>query len=282
MPTEKIFAPDSLDAALELLNEYGYELLIVAGGTASMALVNQGLTSPRVAMTLNRAALNTTRAVNSHFEIGATTNLTRLSQMNELPLLAQAAKSVGGWAIRNMATIAGNLFVPPPAGDVATALLALDAQVGAAKKGKGQAASTRKIPLERFYTGFLSNALAPNELITYFEIPKPRGKTAFIKFGRRTLNTPAVITVAARIVTSPEGVITDARIALGAAHDYPFRGLKAEALLSGRALDSATIADAAEAARNEAKPFTDAIASDWYRKKMVGVMVKRALEQIAG
>ncbi len=277
MATKNIFSPDSLEAALDLLDKYGADLLVIAGGTMAMHLINEGLISPPVALTLHRAQLNEVRAVNGHVEIGATTTLTRVAQMSDLPLLAEAARHIGGWAIRNMATLAGNLFVPPPAGDAAVALLALDAEVITAKKG-----SVRKIPLERFFTGLMETALAPGEIVTRINVPRPRGKTAFLKFGRRQANTPAVVTVAAQVMRDAAGICTEARIALGAAGDYPLRAKQAEAALVGRALDAQTIADAAAAAMQEVQPFGDAIASEWYRRKMVGVYVRRTLEMIGG
>jgi CO/xanthine dehydrogenase FAD-binding subunit len=276
MATERIFSPDSLDAALDLLNEYGYEMLVIAGGTTAMPAVNQGLSYPRVAMTLHRLKLNQVRAVNSHFEIGATTTLTRIAQLAEVPILAQAARSIGGWTIRNMATLAGNLFVPPPAGDAATALLALDAEVMLRSK-KGD----RRVPLAQLYTGLMQTVLTPGELVTQLNVPSPRGKTAFCKFGRRHANSPAVVTVAAKLIQDARGHVTEARIALGAAGDYPLRAKQAEAALVGRTLDSKSIADAAELAKQDAQPFSDALASEWYRRKMVGVYVTRALEEIA-
>ncbi len=277
MATKNIFSPDSLEAALDLIDKYGSDLLVIAGGTMAMHLINEGLISPPVVLTLHRAKLNEVRAVNGHVEIGATTTLTRVAQMSDLPLLAEAARHIGGWAIRNMATLAGNLFVPPPAGDAAVALLALDAEVITAKKG-----SVRKIPLERFFTGLMATALAPGELVTRINVLRPRGKTAFLKFGRRQANTPAVVTVAAQVMRDAAGICTEARIALGAAGDYPLRAKQAEAALVGRALDAQTIAAAAAAAMQEVQPFGDAIASEWYRRKMVGVYVRRTLEMIGG
>lgn len=274
MPIEKFFMPESLDGALDALNEYGSDALILAGGTMVMPLVNEAQTSPRVVVSLQRAGLSQVN-VNGKIEIGATTTLTRVLGMNELPLLQAATREIGSWAIRNMATLAGNLFVPPPAGDAAVALLALDAQVVVQSK-KGE----RTIALDQFFSGLMQTALRPNELVTRIVVPKPRGKTNFVKYARREANAPAIVSVAARIVTDPEGIITDARIALGAANDFPMRAKKAEALLVGRGLDANTIADVAQAAMNEAKPFSDAIASDWYRKKMVAVYVKRVLEGI--
>ena len=277
MATENIFSPDSLDAALGLVDEYGADLFVIAGGTMAMHLINDGFVSPKVVMTLHRARLNAVRAVNGHVEIGATTTLSRVTQMSEAPLLAEAARHVGGWAIRNMATLAGNLFAPPPAGDAAVALLALDAEVIAARKG-----GLRRIPLDQFFTGLLETALAPGELVTQIDVPRPRGQTAFLKLGRRQANAPAVVTVAARVARDEAGVCTEARIALGAAGDYPLRARQAEATLQGRKLDSKSITEAAEAAMKEAQPFSDALASAWYRRKMVGVYVRRALEAIGG
>jgi carbon-monoxide dehydrogenase medium subunit len=216
--------------------------------------------------------LNEARAANNHFEIGATTTLTRVAQM-DVPLLSQAAKSVGSWSVRNMATLAGNLFAPPPAGDAATALLALDAEALCVRKNR-----ERRIPLDQFFTGLMQTILAPNELVTKIIVPKPRGKTAYLKFGRRHANTPAVVTVAVQVMQDGKGVCTDARVALGAAADFPMRAKKAEAALKGRALDAKSIADASALAMEEAKPFTDALATEWYRRKMVGVFVRRALE----
>lgn len=277
LTTQNIFSPDSLEAAFDLMDKYGSDLLVIAGGTMTMRLINEGYISPPAALTLHRAKLDEVSQVNGHTAIGATTTLTRVAKMSELPMLADAARHVGSWAIRNMATLAGNLFVPPPAGDVAVALLALDAEVIAARKG-----GVRKIPIERFFTGLMETALAPGELVTRINVPRPRGKTAFLKFGRRQANTPAVVTIAAQVMCDADGICTEARIALGAAGDHPMRAEQAETALVGRTIDAQTIADAAASAMQEARPFGDAIASEWYRRKMVGVYVRRTLEMIGG
>ncbi len=271
MPIEKFFAPETIDGALDVLDEYGSDALILAGGTMVMPLINEALTSPRVILSLQRAGLNTMSA-NGQIEIGATTTLTRVSQMNKLSLLANATRGIGSWAIRNMATLGNNVFAPPPSGDAAVALLALDAQIVAQNKN-----GERRVALDSFYSGLLQTNLRPNELVTRIVIPKTRGKTAWLKYARREANAPAIVSVAARIVTDPEGVITEARIALGGANDFPVRAKKGEAELIGRGLNAESIADAANAAMNESKPFSDALASEWYRKKMVAVYVRRVL-----
>ena len=88
------------------------------------------------------------------------------------------------------------------------------------------------------------------------------------------------MTVAVRLVTDA-GTVSDARVALGSAGPHPLRVGAAEAALAGRPLGEASIGDAAQAAADAVEPLADAIASDWYRRRMVGVFVRRALEELA-
>jgi CO/xanthine dehydrogenase FAD-binding subunit len=93
--------------------------------------------------------------------------------------------------------------------------------------------------------------------------------------------TPAVVSLAAHLVFDGAKV-ADARLALNGVGPHPLRATKAEAVLVGSALDEKGIAEAAAAAAEECEPFTDPIASEWYRRKMVNVTVRRALAQMAG
>ena len=185
----------------------------------------------------------------------------------------EAARAVGGWAVRNMAY--WRQPVRSAQRRFAVALLALDAEVHLLSQS-----GARTIPLEEFYTGFMTTALQPGELVTGFHVPRPTGRTVYLKAGRKHANTPAVVTVAAQVVMD-NGTVTDARIALNAVGPHPMRARSAEAALIGQPLDEAAIHAAAEAAMQESQPFTDAIASEWYRRRMTGVTVRRALTQLA-
>ena len=276
MAIKDYFLPQSLDEATRLLAEHDVSLLVMAGGTIAMPLINEGISLPEKVMGLRRAGLNYVRRSNGRVEIGATTTLTEVLGLEAIPLLQQAARAIGVWTVRNMGTVGGNFFAPPPAGDLATALLALDAQLKLVSQS-GQ----RIIPIAEFYTGFMTNALQPGELLAEIQVPIPKGRTAYIKYGRKHANTPAVVTVAAHIVLNGERVQV-AHIALNAAGPHPIRATNAEAALVGSTLDKSTVAAAATAAAAECEPFTDALASEWYRRKMVGVYVGRTLAQIAG
>jgi len=272
---ENYFLPQSLEEAVGLLAEHDFSLLVIAGGTIAMPLINDGISLPKQVMGLRQAGLRYVSRANGTVSIGATTTLTQLLDLEAIPMLQEAARHTAGWSIRNMATVGGNIFAPPPAGDVAVALLALSASVKLVS-----ANGVRVIPLEEFYTGFMTFDLQPDELLAEVQVPVPAGRTVYLKYGRKQSNTPAVVTVAAHIASN-DGVVETAQLALNAVGPHPIRARGAEAALVGSPLDAEAIAASAAAAAEECEPFTDPIASDWYRRKMVGVNVSRALTQLA-
>jgi CO/xanthine dehydrogenase FAD-binding subunit len=273
---ENYFLPQSLEEAAGLLAEHNLSLLVMAGGTIAMPLINDGISLPKQVMGLRRAGLSYLNRTNGTVSIGATTTLTQLLDLALIPMLQEAARHTAGWSIRNMGTVGGNIFAPPPAGDVAVALLALSASVKLVSVN-----GERVIPLEKFYTGFMTFDLQPDELLTEVQVPVPAGRTVYLKHGRRRSNTPAVVTVAAHVTWNGRQVET-ARLALNAVGPHPIRAKTAEAVLVGSSLDADTIAASATAAAEECEPFSDSLASEWYRRKMVGVYVSRALTQLAG
>jgi len=276
MGTQAYYLPKSVDEAVDLLAEYGPDLMVMAGGTLAMPLINEGISMPERVMGLRRAGMDGIERVNGSLRIGATTTLSHLEIQSGLPLLAEAARAVGGWAVRNMATAAGNLFAPPPAGDFATALLALDAEIQlVSKKGK------RSVKVSDFYTGFLTTALSQDELVSEIVVKVPDGRTAYLKYGRRHANTPSIVTVAL-VIGFSEKEVTTARIALGGVGPYPLRAHSAEAYLIGKSIDPNVLSRVKDLALEECEPFTDAIASEWYRRRMIPVILGRAFDQITG
>ena len=275
MTVRHYFLPRSLPEALGLLEKHGPELLVIAGGTVAMPLINEGISLPEAVMGLRLAGLDRLERANGTLRIGAAATLTQLLRQDDVPALREAARNTASWSIRNMGTVGGNLFTPPPGGDVAVALLALDASVILAGPG-----GERVIPLADFFTGFMTNQLATDELLVEIRVPISNDPTAFIKLGRKHANTPAVVTVAVRLGWDGERV-ADARVALGAAGPHPIRVRQAEHVLVGTGLEADAIAAAAAAAARECEPFTDGIATDWYRRRMVGLFVGLALEQVA-
>lgn len=274
MSVREYLMPRSVPVAIGLLQRHGSELLVMAGGTVAMPLINEGISLPERVMSLRHAGMDRLEQRGDVLAIGAAATLSQLFAQDAVPLLSEAARHTASWSIRNMGTVGGNLFTPPPGGDVAVALLALDAQVRLAGP-RGE----RILPLAEFFTGFMTNALAPDELLVEITVSLAARQTAFLKFGRKHANTPAVVTVAIALERR-DGMVSAARIALGAAGPHPIRATNAEAVLVGVALDAGAIEPAAQAATGECQPFTDGIATEWYRRRMVGVFVRRALETL--
>ncbi|HET6445214.1 MAG TPA: FAD binding domain-containing protein [candidate division Zixibacteria bacterium] len=276
MTVSEYFLPESLDEALSLVDKHRSELLVMGGGTVVMPLINGGISLPKRVLGLRHAGLDYVNQSNGYVTIGAAVPLTQMLELDAIPMLQEAARNTAAWSIRNLGTVGGNLFVPPPAGDFAVALLALDAWLKLASKS-----GERIVALSEFYTGFLSNILKDDELVVEIQVPLPEGETVYIKYGRKRSNTPSIVTVAIQI--SRDGrQVERARIALNGVGPHPKRAVKAESVLTGSILDSTTIQKAADQAMEECEPFSDAISSEWYRRRMVGVYVKRALSKLIG
>jgi CO/xanthine dehydrogenase FAD-binding subunit len=189
-----------------------------------------------------------------------------------LGFLHMAARAVGGPAIRSMATVGGNLFAPAPYGDFTTALLALDATV-AVQAGYG----AREVPLEEFLA-----ARERGGMVAGVSLARPGGPDVF-RFRKVSRVRPkgiAVLTIAAALPVVG-GRVAGARVAYGAMGPTPLRARAVERALEGRTLDAAGIAAALTAAGEGTSPASDAIASDWYRREILPVHLRRLLLGIA-
>jgi carbon-monoxide dehydrogenase medium subunit len=178
--------------------------------------------------------------------------------------------------IRNMATLGGNLANGSPAADTATPLLALDAEVVLA-----DAHGRRKIALADFYSGARKTARGKALLIEVAIPAPPRGgRWSFQKLGR-TEGDISLVNAAAGLQLDSKGRVKWVRIALGAVAPTPMRAVRAEKLLAGSKVDQSTLAEVCGEAAREARPITDVRASAEYRREMVRVLVRRALEECA-
>jgi CO/xanthine dehydrogenase FAD-binding subunit len=269
-----ISLPHNIDEAVNLLADHAEDTTILAGGTILMGQINEGHLFPNRVLSLAYAGLDQVTVTPDATVLGAGVTLARLARELDLPLLSEAAARAGGPALRTAATIGGNLFAYPPYGDLAVALLALDAKLELAA-----ARSRRDLSIEAFLAERATGAPA-GEILTEIYVPRPVGRTAYTKMMRRAANSPAVVSVAVRLVLDAKGVCTAARIALGNAAPQPFRATAAEASLISTTVDAKAIAGAGDAAMAASDPPTDALATAWYRRKMVGVQVRRTLARV--
>ncbi len=282
MRTPLFFAPATLDEALALLNEYGADATVLAGGTDVVRDMNLGLRKPQVLVYVGRLGLEYVRATKRELVIGAAT---RMSTLIESPLvrehaavLAEGAANLGSPLTKSLATVGGNIVNASPAADTATPLLALDAKVVLVSKR-----STRNVPIDRFFAGPKLTVRKPNELLKEFRIPlddEAGGK--FIKLERRKALSLSVVNVAVTAAKNGGPGLEEVRVALGAVAPTPVRSVHAEELLLENPLSAELIEEAAQAAVQDIKPISDVHGSAWYRTKVTPVLVARALRAALG
>ncbi|MGQ9630400.1 MAG: FAD binding domain-containing protein [bacterium] len=274
------FAPISLPEAISLLEDYGLEAKVLAGGTDLIVWMKRGILTPSYVIDLKRIpGIDYIRYDEAEgLRIGALTALADLASSPILreryPAIAEAAESVGSPQVRNRATIGGNLCNASPSADLAPPLIALNATA----KISGPRGE-RTVPLEDFFTGPGKTVLTPAEVLTEVSLPAPPTGTgsAYIKHTIRRADI-AIVGVAASL--SPEGRVC---LALGAAAPTPIRAREAESLLGGREISEKLLGEAAERASAESLPISDIRASEWYRREIVKILtvraVRRALER---
>jgi CO/xanthine dehydrogenase FAD-binding subunit len=254
------------NAANALSTERGARFL--AGGTLVMRAVNEcDPTITTIVRSTDQSALRI--AVSSgRIELGAGVTMAAIPAERELGFLHPVARAVGGPAVREAATVGGNLFAPSPYGDFAAALLALDATVTLAG-GYGQ----RELPLEEL----LARRERGVSLVAAVAFRRPPPEA--FRFSKVTRVHPkgiSVLSIAAQLPVA-SGRVSGARIAYGAMAHTPVRAKSAERALEGRSLDAAGVAPALAVAADGTSPADDAIASAWWRREILPVHLRRLL-----
>jgi CO/xanthine dehydrogenase FAD-binding subunit len=254
------------DAAGALSTERNARFL--GGGTLVMRAVNEADPTIETIVRSTDPSLLHIAVSSGRNELGAGVTMAAILAERELAFLHPVARAVGGPAVREAATVGGNLFAPSPYGDFAAALLALDATVTLGA-GFGQ----RELPLEEL----LGRRDRGSTLVSgvAFKHP-PNDSFRFNKVTRVHPKGISVLSIAAQLPFA-SGRVTGARIAYGAMGPTPVRAKTAERALEGRALDAAGIAPALAVATDGTSPIDDAIASAWWRREILPVYLRRLL-----
>jgi carbon-monoxide dehydrogenase medium subunit len=271
--------PVTLDEALALIERLGDRGRPIAGGTDLLLELARG-GHAGVAELVDLGRIPGLDAIVDNGDEVLFGPLVTHGQVTASPLvvdhalpLAQACLELGSAALRNRATVVGNVVTASPANDTISALLALDAIV--------ETRSTRRqrsMPIGEFVVGYRATALQPGELVTAIRVPKivAPARAVFAKLGNR--RDQAISVVHAAIALDFDGaVVRTARVALGSVASTVVRIDDAEAVLTGRALTAATVAAAARAAGAAVRPIDDVRATGEYRRRVTEVVVRRAL-----
>ena len=257
----ELLEPRSVGDAVKMLRDEG-PLVPMAGCTDLYVALNFGTLRPTRFLNLwNLESLRGIEARGATLRIGALTTytdiITSAAIRRRLPMLAAAAREIGGVQIQNRGTLGGNVANASPAGDTLPVLLASDAVVELRS-----AAGMRRVPMTSFYTGYRESVARPDELIVGFEVPAVRGRQWFRKVGTRAAQAIAKIVVA--------GVWDSARrdprprLAMGSVAPTPLRLSQTEEAL-GR---GASLAEAQVILQREIAPIDDLRSTAEYRRKV--------------
>jgi carbon-monoxide dehydrogenase medium subunit len=273
--------PASTDEVLALLQEYGDDARLLAGGQTLMATLNMRLSEPQLVIDITGIeSLRGISAQGNLLRIGALTTHTDIEQSplvaRHAPLLTAAAPHIAHRAIRNSGTWGGSIAYADPAAEWPTCLLALGGNV-IALGPKGE----RRIAADDFFTGLYSTALQPDELLVATEIPQA-GADHWFGFNElaRRHGDYAIVGMAA--TARREGAsLSHWRIVLLGIDATPVRARQTEALLQGQKLDMAAVTQAVASLRSEIDPLADLTNSPDTKRHLAGVLLQRMLPTTA-
>ena len=274
-------APTNAADALAVLGDAasaGTRTQMLAGGTDVLVQMRSIDKGPRMFVDVKHVAeANELRIGDDEVFVGAAIASAVLNDNEQLksilPGLVESADLIGSTQIQGRATIGGNLCNSSPAGDTIPALIACGAICVVASPG-----GNKEVATEDFVTGVGTNVLEPTEFLVGFKIPRPKGKTsdAYLRFIPRTEMDIAVCGAGVALTLDDSGTCTAAKVAIGAVAITALPVPDAAAALIGSKVDDDALAAAAAASSALAKPITDKRGTVEYRKKVVGVLTKRA------
>jgi aerobic carbon-monoxide dehydrogenase medium subunit len=268
----------SVDEALSLLSRHGDGAKLIAGGHSLIPLMNLRFAQPTHLIDIRRIpGLAGVRENGEGVIVGALTTYRDLLSAElvrqRLPILAEAAEQVGDPQVRNLGTLGGSLAHADPVADMPATVLALGATLVA--RGPG---GERQIPVDQFFTGFFSSALAEDEILTEIRIPSLPGRTggAYEKHAHPASGY-ALCGVAALVTLGSGGAAERVRLGVAGIGSKATRAVGAEQALQGKEPTPDAIAAAATHAAEGIDLRTDEPGADGYNANLVRVCVKRAL-----
>ncbi len=273
------FCPDTLEGVIELLTRYGEDARVLAGGQSLIPLMKLRLASPKYLIDLDKLQdLSGISEQRNEVSIGALTRHAEIEEselvQSKLPLLHDAVTVVADVQVRNLGTLAGSLAHADPAGDLAPALLALGARINTVSSSGKATLGMGELMVDAW-----STSLGGDQVITEILVPiPPQGSGgAYLKFERRAGDF-AVASIGVQLTLDQKGNCGDIVIAMGAVGVTALRAEKAEALLSNQPISDDLLKEAASAASAECDPFSDIRGSVEYKRHLIGVLLRRAVE----
>ncbi|MGA1581649.1 MAG: FAD binding domain-containing protein [Saprospiraceae bacterium] len=273
-------APGTLEEAFALLEEYGDEAKILAGGHSLIPMMKLRFAEPGRLIDINNIpGLSYIKEEDGYLKIGAMTRESDLERSDLIPgkyqIFLDASKLIADPQVRNMGTIGGNIAHGDAANDHPAVMLAMRAEV-VISSSEG----SRVVPIDEFFYGFYMTAVQPHEILTEIRIPIPGQHTgnAYHKLERK-VGDYATAGVAAQIGMDAQGVCTYAGIGLTNVNPVPMVASRSEELLKGNVLTDDLIAQAAQYASEDCNPSSDLRGDEDFKREMVKVLTKRIINK---
>jgi len=273
-------APGTLEEAFALLEEYGDEAKILAGGHSLIPMMKLRFAEPGRLIDINNiSGLSYIKEEDGYLKIGAMTRESDLERSDLIPgkyqIFLDASKLIADPQVRNMGTIGGNIAHGDAANDHPAVMLAMRAEV-VISSSEG----SRVVPIDEFFYGFYMTAVQPHEILTEIRIPIPGQHTgnAYHKLERK-VGDYATAGVAAQIGMDAQGVCTYAGIGLTNVNPVPMVASRSEELLKGNVLTDDLIAQAAQYASEDCNPSSDLRGDEDFKREMVKVLTKRIINK---
>jgi aerobic carbon-monoxide dehydrogenase medium subunit len=268
----------SVDEAITLLQQYGDEAKVLAGGHSLIPAMKLRLSQPEHLIDIGKIpGLSYIREDSGAIAVGALTTFSQIERSDllrqRLPIMPEAASVIADQQVRNRGTIGGTLAHSDPASDMPGVVLALKGEmVVQGPNGK------RTIKADDYFVGTFTTALEPNEVLLEIRLPIPPARTggAYEKLANKASHY-AIAGCAAVITLDGAGSCTSASIALTGAASQTVRATAVESALVNKKLDEATVAEAAAHAADGADLVEDIHGSKDYRRQMLAVVTRRAI-----
>jgi aerobic carbon-monoxide dehydrogenase medium subunit len=280
--------PHSIEHASQLLAEHGDDARVFAGGTALMLVMRQRMLNPKLLVSLDKLA--SLRGIS--FDDATGLRIGALSLHNDVasnylvqkhyPMLAHMAAHLANPQVRNQGTLGGNLCYADPATDPPGCLMALDASV-VLQSSRGE----RVLPMEDFITDYYTTALLPDELLAAILLPPaaPNSVSRYTRFRRTVAEHRPMLNVSFHAHRSGQDVakqLSNVRLVVAASTPMPMRLTQAEQLLASEPLSDSLIAAVARIASEQANVLSDQRGTESYRREMIRVVTRRALQSALG
>ncbi|MFY9824129.1 MAG: xanthine dehydrogenase family protein subunit M [Thermoanaerobaculia bacterium] len=273
-------SPQTLEEALAFLQSHSDDAKVLSGGQSLLPLLKLRLGSAGHLVDIGRIpGLEYIKEEGGVLKIGGRTRESALEHSDliqkKYPLLAETAAVIADPLVRNMATVGGNLAHGDPANDHPATMLALRAEVAATGPN-----GTRTIPIDQFFLGLFTTALAADEILTEIRIPVPPAKSggSYVKLERK-VGDFATAAAAVQLTLGSGGEVAKVGIGLTNAGPVPLRATDAENYLTGKQPGDDVIAEAARLAGAAATPSADRRGTVEYKRNMARVLTGRAIKQ---